>query len=201
MQEYTTHEISVGIKERDSVVLDFIYEKYFYQISAFIKKNSGSDEDAQDVYQDAILVIYQKLAKENLIIDSSFNTYLYSVCRLIWLKKLEKRKNEKTFFADSENFINIDGEIEDWYELNERYQLYQEHFKKLSFNCQKILELFLARIPLKEIARILGLKSEVYVKKRKYNCKERLVENIKKDPKFNSLIIIGNKLVNESFKS
>jgi RNA polymerase sigma factor (sigma-70 family) len=201
VQEYTTHEISVGIKERDSVVLDFIYEKYFYQISAFIKKNSGSDEDAQDVYQDAILVIYQKLAKENLIIDSSFNTYLYSVCRLIWLKKLEKRKNEKTFFADSENFINIDGEIEDWYELNERYQLYQEHFKKLSFNCQKILELFLARIPLKEIARILGLKSEVYVKKRKYNCKERLVENIKKDPKFNSLIIIGNKLVNESFKS
>ena len=201
MQEYTTLEISVGIKERDSVVLDFIYEKYFYQISAFIKKNSGSDEDAQDVYQDAILVIYQKLAKENLIIDSSFNTYLYSVCRLIWLKKLEKRKNEKTFFADSENFINIDGEIEDWYELNERYQLYQEHFKKLSFNCQKILELFLARIPLKEIARILGLKSEVYVKKRKHNCKERLVENIKKDPKFNSLIIIGNNLVNESFKS
>ncbi len=153
------------------------------------------------MYQDAILVIYQKLAKENLTIDSSFNTYLYSVCRLIWLKKLEKRKNEKTFFADSENFINIDGEIEDWYELNERYQLYQEHFKKLSFNCQKILELFLARIPLKEIARILGLKSEVYVKKRKHNCKERLVENIKKDPKFNSLIIIGNNLVNESFKS
>ena len=111
MQEYTTLEISVGIKERDSVVLDFIYEKYFYQISAFIKKNSGSDEDAQDVYQDAILVIYQKLAKENLIIDSSFNTYLYSVCRLIWLKKLEKRKNEKTFFADSENFINIDQKL------------------------------------------------------------------------------------------
>ncbi len=201
MQEYTTLEISVGIKERDSVVLDFVYEKYFYQISAFIKKNSGSDEDVQDVYQDAILVIYQKLAKENLTIDSSFNTYLYSVCRLIWLKKLEKRKNEKTFFADSENFINIDGEIEDWYELNERYQLYQEHFKKLSFNCQKILELFLARIPLKEIARILGLKSEVYVKKRKHNCKEKLIENIKKDPKFNSLNIIGHKLVNESFKS
>jgi RNA polymerase sigma factor (sigma-70 family) len=201
VQEYTTNEISDGIKERNSVILDFIYEKFFYQIKAFIKKNSGSDEDAQDVYQDAILVIYQKLTKENLKIDCSFNTYLYSVCRLIWLKKLEKRKKELNFFADSENFINIDGEIEDWYELNERYQLYQEHFKKLSFNCQKILELFLARIPLKEIARILGLRSELYVKKRKHICKEKLVENIKKDPKYNSLRIIENQFISETFKS
>ena len=201
MQEYTTLEISDGIKERDSSVLNFIYEKYFYQIKAFIKKNSGTDEDAQDVYQDAILVIYQKLTRENLKIDSSFNTYLYSVCRFIWLKKLDKRKIEKSFLVDSKKFINIDGGIEDWHELNERYQLYQEHFKKLSFNCQKILELFLAKIPLKEIARILGLKSEVYVKKRKHICKEKLVENIKKDPKFKSLNIIEHKTVNERFKS
>jgi hypothetical protein len=61
--------------------------------------------------------------------------------------------------------------------------------------------MFLARIPLKEIARILGLKSEVYVKKRKHNCKEKLIENIKKDPKFHNLNEIEHQLINEPYKS
>ena len=117
------------------------------------------------------------------------------------MKKLEKREKELSFFADSKNFINIDDEIDEWYELNKRYQLFQEHFKKLSFNCQKILELFLAKIPLKEIASILGLKSEFYVKKRKHICKEKLVESIKKDPKFNSLRKVEEQLIIETFKS
>lgn len=188
MQEFRTDEILDGIRNRSTDVLDFIYKSYFHQINVFINKNDGNDEDAKDIYQDAVLVIYQKITKKNLTLNCSFNTYLYSVCRLLWLKQLEKRRLKKSFLEESSKFIELEADIISYHEANERLNLYHEHFSKLSYNCQKILELFLAQIQLKEIARVLGFKSDQYVKKRKHQCKEKLIASIKSDPRYNEMI-------------
>ena len=184
MQEITAENILQGLKDRDTKVLDFIYENFFHQIKVFISQNRGTEEDAQDIYQDALLIIYQKIIKNNLTLTCSFNTYLYSVCRLLWLKQLEHKKLQRMNAEDTGVFIELDSSIIEIFELNERYKLYQDHFQKLSFSCQKVLELFLAGIPLKEIADILGFKSDQYAKKRKYQCKEKLISSIKSDPEF-----------------
>jgi len=188
VQEIRVEEIIDGIRNRSTDVLEYIYKSYYHQINVFINKNDGSDEDAKDIYQDAILVIYQKIQKDKLTLNCSFNTYLYSVCRLLWLKQLEKRKLRKSFLEESVKFLELDDDLLTLYDTNERFKLYQEHFSKLSYNCQKILELFLAQIQLKEIARILGFKSDQYVKKRKHQCKEKLIASIKSDPRFNEII-------------
>ncbi|MBN2175106.1 MAG: sigma-70 family RNA polymerase sigma factor [Bacteroidales bacterium] len=187
MQEFKAEEILEGLRNRNTEILDFIYDKYFYQIKVFINQNNGTEEDAKDIYQDAILIIYQKIRQNNLTLKCSFNTYLYSVCRLLWLKQLEKRKLKQVFLEESGKFIDLNEDILSIDERNERYKLYQDHFQKLSYNCQKILELFLARIQLKEIAYLLGLKSDLYVKKRKHQCKEKLIASIKNDPRFKEI--------------
>lgn len=187
MQEFTATEIIHGLRDRDTRVLDFIYDNFYFQIKIFVTKNHGSEEDARDIYQDALMVIYQKQQKENLILSCSFSTYLYSVCRLLWLKQLEKRKQHVSVTEESGIYIDVNDNILDIFNLNEKYKLYQDHFNRLSFSCQKVLELFLAGIPLKEIANILGFKSEQYAKKRKYQCKEKLVSNIKNDPEYKKL--------------
>jgi len=160
---------------------------FYFQIKVFVTKNRGSEEDARDIYQDALMVIYQKQQKENLTLSCSFSTYLYSVCRLLWLKQLEKRKQHITVTEESGIYVDVNDNILDIFNLNEKYKLYQDHFNRLSFSCQKVLELFLAGIPLKEIANILGFKSEQYAKKRKYQCKEKLVSSIKNDPEYKKL--------------
>ena len=187
VQELTAEKILQGLKDRDTKVLDYIYESYFQQIRTFINKNQGSEEDAKDIYQDALLVIYQKTVFNNLSLTCSFNTYLFSVCRLLWLKQLEQSKQQKIISVETGTFVELDKSIFEISEKNERYNLYQEHFNKLSYSCQKVLELFLAGIPLREIANILGFKSEQYAKKRKHQCKEKLVSSIKGDPGFKHL--------------
>jgi len=187
VQEFTAKEILHGLKDRDTRVLDFIYDNFYFQIKIFITKNHGTEEDARDIYQDALMVIYQKQQKENLLLSCSFSTYLYSVCRLLWLKQLEKRKQQYTVTEESGIYVEVNENILDIFNLNEKYKLYQDHFGRLSFSCQKVLELFLAGIPLKEIANILGFKSEQYAKKRKYQCKEKLVMSIKSDPEYKKL--------------
>jgi RNA polymerase sigma factor (sigma-70 family) len=187
VQEFTAIEILNGLKDRDTKVLDYIYDNFYYQIKVFVTKNRGSDEDARDVYQDALMVIYQKQQRENLTLTCSFSTYLYSVCRLLWLKQLERRKQNISIAEEAGIYVEVNDNILDIFNLNEKYKLYQDHFSRLSFSCQKVLELFLAGIPLKEIANILGFKSEQYAKKRKYQCKEKLVSSIKSDPEYKKL--------------
>ena len=89
MISYTNEELLHGILRNDNLILQYIYKNFFYKINFFIKKNSGDDDDSNDIFQEAIIIIYRKLKANDLVLDCSFETYLYSVCRFLWLKQLE----------------------------------------------------------------------------------------------------------------
>ncbi len=190
MANYTNEELLQGILRNDNLVLQHIYKNFFYKINFFVKKNSGDDDDSNDVFQEAIIIIYRKLKANDLVLDCSFETYLYSVCRFVWLKQLEKRKTEREKIKDNHEFnVDIyDNSFEKTVELNEKYRLYQKHFKNLGKDCQKILQLFFDKVPLRQIAQIMGYQSDKYAKKRKYKCKEYLVKSIKQDIEYKKIL-------------
>lgn len=191
MNGLSDEQILKGILRHDSYVLQYIYKEYYYKVNFFIKKNNGNDEDAGDIFQEAIIVIYRKLKENDLIFEkSSFQGYLFSVCRFIWLKQLEKRRIEKEKISDTLPFQDdlYDDSLVELIDKNERYGLYQKHFKTLSTDCQKLLQLFFEKVPLKEIARIMGYKGEKYAKTRKYKCKELLVKKIKQDWEYKKIL-------------
>lgn len=187
MIHYTVEALLEGLRTSNNEVLSFIYRKYFPEIRFFVIKNSGSDEDAQDVFQESIIIIYKKLRDDVLDLTCSFKTYLYSVCRIVWLKQLEKRKNKSDNFSDNQVFVDLQDGVDEMAEEQERFKLYQKHFQTLHIDCQTILKLFLEKVPLREIASRMNIKSEKYLKKRKYQCKEILVKRIQNDPNFKRL--------------
>ena len=71
--------------------------------------------------------------------------------------------------------------------LNEQYRLYRKHFRKLGKDCQKVLEMYFDKVSMAEIARRMGFASEGYAKKRKFKCKEKLIQLIKAVPSFKDL--------------
>lgn len=190
MANYTNEELLHGILRNDNLILQYIYKNFFYKISYFIKKNSGDDDDANDIFQEAIIIIYRKLKANDLVLDCSFETYLYSVCRFLWLKQLEKRKTEKEKIQDNHEFNAdiYDNAFESTVDMNEKYRLYQKHFKNLGTDCQKVLQMFFDKVPLKQIAQVMGFQSEKYAKKRKYKCKEYLVKSIKQDIEYKKIL-------------
>jgi len=186
---YIDEAILEGILLRDNDVINYIYKVYYPSIKYFIISNSGHEEDVEDIFQDSLIIIYKKLKNKDLqLVNCSFKTFLYSVCRNLWLKELEKRKNRKeNVIEDTEEFIDVNGGISTVQEENEKFKLYQLHFSRLSEDCQKVLRLFLDKVPLREIARIMGYGSEKYAKKRKYQCKETLIKKIKSDTNFQQI--------------
>lgn len=190
MVEYSNIELLNGIQRNDTIVLQYIYKNFYSNINFFIKKNKGDEEDANDIFQEAIIIIYRKLKANDLILDCSFDTYLYSICRFIWLKELEKRKIEQENLKDNHEFNDeiYDEGLQIIIDKNERYKLYQKHFALLGKDCQKILQLYFEKVPLQTIANIMGFKSEKYAKKRKFACKEYLMKSIKQDMNYKNIL-------------
>jgi RNA polymerase sigma factor (sigma-70 family) len=190
MKSFTDEQILKGILRHDNVVLAFIYKQYFYKVNSYIRKNSGDEDDVNDIFQEAIIIIYRKLKENDLLFENrSFEVYLFSVCRYLWLKQLEKRRIEKEKISDTLPFQDdiYDDNLVAVIEKNERFLLYQKHFRNISTDCQKILQLFFDKVPIKQIAQIMGFKSDKYVKTRKFKCKELLIERIKQDSEYKKI--------------
>lgn len=190
MIHYSDEAIVEGLRLRSDFIIEYIYQEYFQTIKYLINKNTGYDEDAEDVFQDALIIIYKKIREDQFNLTCSFKTYLYSVSRNLWLQKLGKRKTINKDIQDVENYIEMpdDSSYEDHVEENEKYKLYQLHFLSLGEDCQKVLRLFLKKTPLKEIARIMGYKTEKYAKTRKFLCKEELKKRVLNDPQCQKLL-------------
>lgn len=185
MTFYTDEAILDGLKKRDSGIIRYVYKEYYPTIKFLITTNSGTETDAEDVFQDALVVLFKKIAREDLILTSSFKTFLYSICRNLWLQRLDRRvfRNE---FLEMEDLSELQENLylEQPDEEQDKYRLFQQHFLRLSEDCQKILQLFLGKTSLKEIGEIMGFKTEKYAKTRKFMCKEKLKNSIINDPNF-----------------
>jgi RNA polymerase sigma factor (sigma-70 family) len=190
MTFYTDEAILDGLKKRDSGIIRYVYKEYYPTIKFLITTNSGTETDAEDVFQDALVVLFKKIAREDLILTSSFKTFLYSICRNLWLQRLDRRvfSNE---FLEMEDLSELQENLylEQPEEEQDKYRLFQQHFLRLSEDCKKILQLFLAKTSLKEIAEIMGFKTEKYAKTRKFMCKEKLKNAIISDPSFKKYLI------------
>ncbi len=193
MKELSAEEIIEGIKKKDNAVMEYIYQKYYPPILLLITRNQGTPEDAKDIFQETIIVIYRKLRDDGkIVLTCSFSTYLYSVARNLWLNQLRRKRIEPEKLSEITDFMDIDPDIPGFGESETRRKIFQKHFLRLPRDCQDILRLSLENIPQKEIASKLGFKSENYVKKRKHYCREMLIKSIKKDPLYKDLMGEGD---------
>ena len=189
MSQYSVDEIITGIRSRDNTVLQFIYKEFYPTVHHFILSNNGNGDDAKDIFQESIIVIYRKLKEQDhFFLNSSFKTFIYSIARHLWLKHLRTLKYEEQRIIDHHKYIELKEEPFKIENEDLRMSLYQKYFRLLPEDCQKILTLTARDVPQKEIANMLGFSSENYIKKRKHYCKEFLICKIKEDPMYKDLM-------------
>jgi len=182
-----TKDLIDGIKNKDSKTLNFLYKKYFSLVRSFVLNNNGTTDDAKDVFQEAVIAIFRYSQNENFELKCSFETFLYSICRTIWLNNLRNQRVHLNKINEISEFIIFSSSTNEMIEESLEYKLYQKHFQRLSEECKKLLQLFFDKVSYAEIAKLLGYSSVGFVKKKKFNCKEFLMKSIKNDPEFNRL--------------
>lgn len=163
-----------------------LYQEVFPKVSHFIVSNNGRVDDAEDIFQKALLQIIVRYRSEPFEIKTSFENYFFTVCRNLWRRELNLSKFKATHIDNLENISDVDDDACSMAE-QERYDLFSEKLALLSENCKSILKLFFAKTSYETIMQTLQYNSENVVRQRIFKCKKRLIELIKKDRRYDDL--------------
>lgn len=175
-----------AILEKNPVGIEQIYTKYQPRIIRYVRENNGTVGDGEDLFQESLIVIFKQARAQQLELTVSFYTYLFAVAKRLWLKKLRKKRKSGVTFSEDLEYID-DNQLEIILLEEERHSLFRAKFRALSGQCRQLLNMFFQKVPMKDIVKRMGLSSVSYAKKRKFQCKEKLIALIKEDDQFDEL--------------
>jgi len=184
VKELSDKEILAAFRQADinhqNKVIKYMYVEYFPVILSYINRNNGSEEDAADVFQDALVVFYQKSRKPDFQLNCAVKTYLYSISRNTWLNRMRSRKKEVRMDEDFET-VAVQDEVLDMLVENEHKNLISNLMNKLGDKCREILTLvYFERLKMDEVAERVGMSSAQVVRNQKSRCMKKLKSMIEK---------------------
>jgi RNA polymerase sigma factor (sigma-70 family) len=164
-----------GLRKNDKQSIERLYELNYPVIQSFIINNNGSADDARDVFQEAILVLYEKVLTGQFELQSKILTYIYSVSRRIWLKKLQRMQRFGHLLEDNNEHLSVDEDLEEQQRKDEAYNQMDKALSKLGEPCKSLIEAFyIQKKHMLEIADLFGYTNADNAKNQKYKCLMRL---------------------------
>jgi RNA polymerase sigma factor (sigma-70 family) len=176
MQTISDNALLDQLRSEDNASFEVLCKFYFPAIATHIINNHGSKEDAEDVFQESIIVLLQKVRGTDFVLTSSLKTYLFAIAKNLWLKRLRDDK------------IKPIGCIEKYQTETEifTFELHREPTKeeriaswltKITENCQRILKaIFFHKEPIGSLMRKMGWKNKHTAANQQYKC----IQQIKK---------------------
>ncbi len=167
------NEILERIRSKDRATLSTIYKEGYPMVEKYVLNNSGSQTDAQDVFQDAMYLLIKKAALNEFRLSSKPSTFIFGIAKNLWLKQLSKGKVD-ALALQIENDLNTDEDVVDLNQLTRVKQM-KTCLINLGQPCQTILEQFyFIGTSMKEIAKMLHYTNANNAKNQKYKCFMRL---------------------------
>ncbi|MFM9989093.1 RNA polymerase sigma factor [Flavobacterium sp.] len=167
-------EILTDLKGENNSAFGELYKNYFYSVNRFITNNNGSTNDAEDVFQDTMIILLEKLRKDNFQLTASLKTYIMAISKNIWLNKLRKTYKEVDLTNENSNiyFEQIDIAIDD--EKNYMDKL-QNYLHKITEHCQGLIhDMFFKEKSIEIIQKEYGYSTIHNAQNQKHKCIEQI---------------------------
>lgn len=171
----TDNEVILGILNNSESALKRLYVAYFPMVLQLIINNNGNEDDAKDVYQEAIIVLYNKVKAGNFELSSKLKTYIYSICRRLWLKRLTQLNRYGGDIRDFQEYLPVDNEIELNNDRDIQFDKMENALQLLGEPCKTIMEdFYIYNRSMQDICERFGYTNADNAKTQKYKCLQRL---------------------------
>ena len=177
-----------GLANNDSAVIQTIYKKFVPKVVNYIMNNSGDKDQAQDVIQEVMILLFNQAKANTLKLTCPFDAYFFLLCKRKWLNELKKTSNKGVTINEDAASINESAHelVEQAETFDEKQQLFDAMFLKLGDKCQELLKLSFAIKSMEEVAEKLNV-TYGYVRKKKSLCIGQLTQWIQESKNFKSL--------------
>jgi RNA polymerase sigma factor (sigma-70 family) len=173
-QEGNEKALLLGLARNDKKAVETIYKENYNMIQSLVINNNGSTDDAKDIFQEAMIVLYEKAKSGTFELNCQIKTYVYSVCRRLWLKKLQQA-NRYLEVGDLETVVQVDDDLDDHAKKSLEFETMDKAISGLGEPCKSLLEAYyLQKMNMQEIALSFGYTNAENAKNQKYKCLMRL---------------------------
>ena len=170
MQATTENKLLDQLKNEENTSFELLYRFYYPSVAAYITRNQGSKADAEDVFQEAIIVLLQQVRRTDFVLTSSLKTYLFAIARNLWLKRLRDAKRTLLTNFDSDNEPG-DATTVDLNEEPTPEEKITAWLTKITANCQRILTaIFFYEEPMESLMKKMGWKNKHTAANQQYKC-------------------------------
>ena len=164
-----------GLARSDKKAVETIYRENYNMIQSLVINNNGSAEEAKDIFQEAMIVLYEKVRSGSFELNCQIKTYIYSVCRRLWLKRLQQLNRYSQEIPGLDIAVPVEEEIEEHEKRNAEFEMMDKAISSLGEPCRSLLEAYyLQKKSMQEIAAGFGYTNSDNAKTQKYKCLMRL---------------------------
>jgi len=173
--EFSEKVLLQGLARNDKKAVETIYKENYTTIQSLIINNNGSADDAKDIFQEAMIVLYEKARSGSFELNCQIKTYLYSVARRLWLKRLQHNSRYSGDIGHAEAVVPVEDDIEEHTRRDQEFEMMNSAIGSLGEPCKSLLEAFyLQKKNMQEIAADFGYTNAENAKTQKYKCLIRL---------------------------
>ena len=163
-----------GLARNERKAIETLYKENYNMVQALVINNNGSVDDAKDIFQEAMIVLYEKVQSERFELNCQIKTFVYSVSRRLWLKRL-MHQNRFSLSESELATVVVDEEVEEHEKRNNEFNMMEKAMGSLGEPCKSLLEAFyLQKKSMQEIAGNFGYTNAENAKNQKYKCLMRL---------------------------
>ncbi|MFY7965429.1 MAG: RNA polymerase sigma factor [Chitinophagaceae bacterium] len=164
-----------GLANNDSKAIETIYKQNYNMVQSFILNNNGTYDEARDIFQEAMIALYEKTKSESFVLTCKINTYVYSVCRRLWLKRLQQLGKFSGSVESLEETISVEEDLEIHRKRNAEYNIMEHALGSMGEPCKSLLEgYYIKKQDMQTLAKEFGYTNADNAKNQKYKCLMRL---------------------------
>ena len=100
-----------GLANNDKEAVETIYKDNYNLVQQLVINNNGTEDDARDIFQEALIILYQKAKSDSFELNCQIKTYVYSVSRRLWLKRLQYNKRFETPVDNFSEMVSVEEDL------------------------------------------------------------------------------------------